>query len=102
MDLPGYAYVVMLLLTLPALWAAFGLVRVVRMAIHARQLGKRWRGRRLQSGRECWTLVSAEGKSLERIRKTPNGLWATEWGREFIDLTQAARWVESKHPDLKQ
>jgi hypothetical protein len=97
MDLPGISSFLLYVLCLPALWAAYLLARVARMAIYRRLLGGRWSGRRLSSGQEAWTLMSQDGRSLDRIRLTPGGRWATKWGREFSKLTDAAKWVESKH-----
>jgi hypothetical protein len=98
MDSPGLVSLLAFVLALPGLWVAFLLVRAARMAVYRHLLGKQWNGRRLPSGREAWTLVSPDGRSLDRIRRTPAGRWTTEWGREFTRLTEAAKWVETKHP----
>ena len=97
MDTPSLVSVLLFFLTLPAIGVAYLLVRAARMTYYRRLLGKRWTGRRLSGGRENWTLHSADGQTLDRVKRTPAGRWKTEWGREFSKLVEAAKWVESKH-----
>lgn len=82
---------------LAALAVAYFIGIVGRRLYYHRRLGKRWACYRSR-GREVWMLESADGETLEKVRQTPGGRWATSWGREFDSLIEAARWLESKHP----